>query len=183
MKKKNSIWCLLTLMMVAMLGVGIASCGGSDDDEGGGGSGGKTTTEKWYFTGRPGCAIWVGLLIDWEGYKTAGEVVGEHVNGDQCVIHILNSNTLQVLTDDYCGYGNKITGKQLLYRWNSPVGTLGFYCSHPVTYTYEKYENNKIYVYTWGKFFTVLGDALIMDGGDSFYAYDPESEYVSVNLN
>lgn len=100
-----------------------------------------------------------------------------------CVIHIIDKNTLQVLSDDYvCQNGNGASGKQLLYRWSSPdFGTLGFYCSNPVTYTYDRYEDNKIYVYTWGKFFTVAGNMLIMDGGDTFYTYDPETEYVNVN--
>lgn len=75
----------------------------------------------------------------------------------------------------------KLFGNELVLNNIINFGTLGFYCSNPVTYTYDRYEDNKIYVYTWGKFFTVAGNMLIMDGGDTFYTYDPETEYVNVN--
>lgn len=35
-KMKKNLWSLLTLMMVAMVSVGFASCGSNDDEEGGG---------------------------------------------------------------------------------------------------------------------------------------------------
>jgi hypothetical protein len=60
MNMKKSIWSVLTIMMVAMLSVGLASCGGSDDDgrgdsSGSGGGGGTNTfsiagTWRYYFT-------------------------------------------------------------------------------------------------------------------------------------
>lgn len=43
MKNKKNLMCLLAIVMVAMLSVGFASCGGNDDDEEGGGSSTKVT--------------------------------------------------------------------------------------------------------------------------------------------
>lgn len=36
MKKKDFIWSLLTIVMIAMLSLGLSSCGEDDDDAGGG---------------------------------------------------------------------------------------------------------------------------------------------------
>ena len=197
MKKKN-LFALMGTLMMAMMSVGLASCGGDDDDAGSGGSGGggATSTGQWYFTRNPYRPSLMQTYVEaasmnWETMKpdpsnapSLSKTASETISGIQsCVIHILNGNTLQVLSDDYVAeYGSSTTGKQLLYRWNSPTyGTLGFYSSNPTTYTYDYYDDNKIYVYTWSKFFTIAGDALIMDGGRTFYQYNPDTEIVSVN--
>ena len=182
-------WSVLAIMMAAMLSLGLTSCGGDgDDDNNGSGGGGDNISEQWYFNGNPGRAENMKIKIDATKFFGNELVLNNIINGtysgiSSCVIHIIDKNTLQVLSDDYvCQNGNGASGKQLLYRWSSPdFGTLDFYCSNPVTYTYDRYEDNKIYVYTWGKFFTVAGNMLIMDGGDTFYTYDPETEYVNVN--
>ena len=188
MKKRIRIWSVLAIIMAAMLSISLTSCGSDDDDDNGSGGGGGITSGQWYFNGNPWRAALMKMNIEAAKYYGNGLVLNNVINESysgitSCVIHIINDNTLQVLSDDYvCQDGTSATGKQLLYRWNSPdFGTLGFYCSNSNTYTYDEYEDNKIYVYTWGKFFTVAGDMLIMDGGDTFYSYNPETEYVYVN--
>ena len=43
MEKKRVFWSILSIMMVAMLSIGLSSCNKDDDDEGGSGNGGKFT--------------------------------------------------------------------------------------------------------------------------------------------
>ena len=42
MEKRHIFWSILSIMMVAMLSIGLSSCSKDDDDDGGSGSGNKT---------------------------------------------------------------------------------------------------------------------------------------------
>ena len=181
MKKYLFGW--MSIVLMAFLCLGFASCSKSDSDDDDNGSGSGFSSGQWYIKRTP----WqVDLIrIDLDAAATFGSTMTiEELRRDVmsgvtgCVIHIINDNTLEVLYDDYfCENGASVSGKQLLYRLNTGtyLGTLAFYSSQSTLYTYESIDN-KIYVPMWGKIFTVLGDALWEDGGRAYSSYNPDSE-------
>lgn len=182
MKKQLLGWMSVGLM--AFLCAGFVSCGGGDSNDDGMDEqpGGKTFTEQWFIKRVPYTVDLLGIKINaityFGGTVTMGELRSEAIAGNGSVIHLINENTLVVLSDDYfCEDGVSVSNKQLLYRVNTgtTLGTLAFYSSMPVSYTYEKIDN-KLYVPMWGKIFTITSEGLWEDGGQLYSSYNPNSE-------
>ncbi len=137
MMKKNCLWSLLTIIMVAMLSVGFASCG-SDDDEGGGsgvsglyyyenGGGSRTaynfvssnTVEIYGDLTRNSEARWLGnkgtsfpLRSGWYYWEGNKHTYSYHIVGDMVFIGTDRVMTISGKTLIYDEMG------VVLYKWN-----------------------------------------------------------------
>ena len=184
MKKYFLGWMYIVLM--AFLSAGFVSCGSdSSDDSNGGQSGNNSSNGQWFIKRIPFTVNLMKFDIEaitfYGNNLTVEELRKDNIAGNGSVIHLVNSNTLEVLSDDYfCEDGASVSNKQLLYRVNTgtSLGTLAFYSSHSTPYTYEKIDN-KLYVPMWGKIFTVTSEGLWEDGGKLYSSYNPNTEIYS----
>ena len=187
-------------MMMALMCVGFASCGGDDNDSSDSKPSGSSIVGNWYKENTPYDFVAFkeqmvegineslqqnpqlqksdffqsdGRLIFPKNNYAFGGTIGIYV-------HIIDNNTLSIsdFGTDACAIGGSYTnGKDLvaIIKTGTIVGEVGLY-STPNYYTYEIIDN-KLYVPLAGAIFTISGTNLLRDGGGVYKNFTSGQRY------
>lgn len=191
---------VFAMMIMALVCVGFASCGGDDDSDNNNNFNKSFSTDEWYMSEDFTSAWW---KEKFNNYKSSDSYFSGDVFKPTSIVYSLDGSplTTQGAGPFYSDFIH-LTGNTMVYYSNAclvkygsssaellfqidagePIGKLACYGSSPIYFHYER-EGSKIVVdyiengEQLKQIFTVVSDGLLENGGGKWTKYNPQTMY------